>query len=204
MTLRIQDLKDLSGVDRLALALGLTTDQRDKVQAVATSYLASSPHISSTSLAKAAPGVSFYNFKKDILGLGHKNPHVLAHELGHVVSLKDASSLYKTILSGSKRLSKINKDVSLPASATIALALNSNKDLQQDILNKAALVSLGLSIPNLFEEAKASYLGVKNSPDKLPATLSMLPGMGSHAMNDLTPALTYAAAAKLLEMKHND
>lgn len=204
MALKVQDLQQLSGVDRLALALGLEQEDKSKIQAIVSSYLGSSPHIGSTNLAKASPGISFYNFKKDMLALGHRSPHVLAHELGHAASLKDSSSLYKNLLAGSKRLSRMNKELSLPATAVVALGLNKDRSLQQDILNKAALVSLGLSVPNLFEEAKASYLGVKHSPDKLQATLSMLPGIGSHAMNDLTPALTYAAAAKLLEMKHND
>jgi len=205
VSLRVQDLQGMGGLDRLALALGLDSDQKHKVKSVVDSYLAANPGIGSTTVGKAAKNVSFYNFRNDMLGLGHTSPHVIAHELGHVDSLKDSSDIYKAILSGSKRATKLNRDIAIPASATVALLLSKDPDRQQALLRNASLISLGLAAPNLMEEAIASYKGTKHSPEKLRAAINMLPGIASHAMNDLMPALTYAGASKLLEMsKKND
>jgi hypothetical protein len=204
VTLRIQDLQSMGGLDRLSLALGLDNDQKSKVKSVVDSYLKASPHLGTTEVGKAGKNISFYNFKKDILGLGHTDPAVIAHELGHADSLKDSSDLYKSLLSSSKRATKLNRDLALPVSAGVGLLLNKNKDMQQDILRKATLVSLGLAAPNLIEEALASYKGTKHSPEKLRAAINMLPGLASHTMHDLTPALTYAGAMKLLELNRND
>jgi hypothetical protein len=204
VTLRIQDLQQLSGLDRLALALSLDNEQKTKVKSVVDSYLKASPHIGTTEIGKAGKGISFYNFRKDMLGLGHQDPAVIAHELGHVDSLKDSSDFYKSLLSASKKATKLNRDIALPAAGAVALLLNKDPDRQKDILRKASLVSVGLAAPNLIEEAIASYKGTKHSPEKFRAAINMLPGLASHTMHDLTPALTYAGAMKLLELNRND
>jgi len=168
--MRIQDLAGESGAERLRLALGLDADQVGKIRTLVSSMTDSNPHIRNTYVGKAAPGVSFYNFKDDKLGIGHRSTDVLAHEMGHAASLANSSEAYKTLLRASKRASRISNLAALPLSAFISLNPSLSNEQKRKALGVAALASAGLVAPNLIEELKASVLL------RITALVSSVPG----------------------------
>lgn len=197
--MRIQDLATLDGASRLRLALGLDEDQVSKIQTLVSSMSGANPHIKDTYVGKSAPNVSFYDFRNNRLGIGHKSTDVLAHEMGHAASLADASEIYKGLLRGAKGLSRLSNMASMPIASFVALNPQLTLDQKRDILNKATLVAGAVAAPNLIEELKASGRAVYHSPTKLRTAANMVPGIVSHSFNDLTAPSTYILAKKLIE-----
>ena len=202
--MRIQDLATTSGADRLRLALGLDEDQLDKIKTLVSSMAGSNPHINDTYVGKSAPNVSFYDYKNNRLGIGHASTDVLAHEMGHAASLANSSELYKSILRGAKGLSRLSNNVSLPLAAFVSLNPKLTSEQKKDILNKATYISSAIAAPNLLEELNASAKAVYHSPTKFRTAMSMIPGMGSHVLNDFTAPATYHLANQLLRSTDND
>ena len=196
--MRIKDLTTISGADRLRLALGLDEDQATKIKVLASSMLANNPHIKGTYVGKAAPGVSFYDFKNNRLGIGHPSADVLAHEMGHAASLADASDFYKGLLRTSKRLTRLSNHASIPIAGFISMYPKLTSEQKRNLLRNAALTSGILSAPNLLEEANASLKAIYHSPNKTRTGLRMIPGIVSHSSNDLTAPATYILASKLI------
>lgn len=197
--MRIQDLANVDGANKLRLALGLDEDQVSKIQTLVSSMAGANPHIKNTYVGKAAPGVSFYDFKNDKLGIGHKSSDVLAHEMGHAASLADASDLYKGFLRASKRASRFSNVAALPIATFLSMNPGMSTEQKNKALNIATAVSTGLTVPNLLEELKASGRAVYHSPTKLRTGAAMIPGMLSHSYNDLSAPATYYLATKLLK-----
>jgi hypothetical protein len=158
----------------------------------------SNPHIKDTYVGKAVPGTSFYDFKKNRLGIGHKSADVLAHEMGHAASLANASEFYKTLLRASKRASRISNTMSLPLAGFIALNPRLSKEQKTKMLNTAAIASGALASPNIVEELIASGRAVYHSPTKIRTTAAMVPGFLSHTLNDFSAPATYALAKNLI------
>tara|TARA_Y100000310_G_C20582864_1_gene763875 strand:- start:641 stop:1246 length:606 start_codon:yes stop_codon:yes gene_type:complete len=196
--MRIQDLANIDGANKLRLALGLDEDQVSKIQTLVSSMAGANPHIKETYVGKAAPGVSFYDFKNNKLGIGHKSSDVLAHEMGHAASLADASDFYKGLLRASKRATRISNALAVPIAGFLGLNPKMTKEQKEKALNVATAISSGLAAPNLFEELKASGRAIYHSPTKLRTGAAMVPGMMSHSLNDLAAPVTYYLANKLL------
>ena len=197
--MKIQDLTTMAGADRLRLALGLDEDQVSKIQTLVSSMAGANPHIRDTYVGKAAPNVSFYDFKNNRLGIGHKSSDVLAHEMGHASSLANASELYKSLLRGAKAATRLSNTVSIPVASFIGLNPRLTKDQKTHALDIATAVSGALAVPNLYEELAASGSAVWHSPTKLRTAAAMVPGIVSHSFNDLTAPSTYYLANKLLK-----
>ena len=202
--MRIQDLANIDGANRLRLALGLDEDQVSKIQTLVSSMAGANPHIKETYVGKSAPGVSFYDFKNNKLGIGHKSSDVLAHEMGHAVSLANAGDFYKGLLRASKRASRISNALALPVSTFIGLNPKMTKDQKSKALDIAAGISAAITVPNLYEELKASGSAIYHSPTKLRTGAAMVPGIVSHSLNDLTAPTTYYLSKKLLGDDNND
>lgn len=202
--MRIQDLATTPGADRLRLALGLDEDQVEKIKTLASSMAGSNPHINDTYVGKSAPGVSFYDFKNNRLGIGHPSSDVLAHEMGHAASLANASDLYKSMLRGAKRLSNLSNTAAIPIASFIGLNPRLTKDQKQDLLTKATLASSLIVAPNILEELGASARAIYHSPTKFRTALNMVPGIASHTFNDFTAPSTYHLANKILRSLDND
>jgi hypothetical protein len=196
--MKLEDLVTTQGADRLRLALGLDMDQVSKIQVLADSMVGGNPHIRETFLGKAKPGISFYDFKNNKLGLGHASTDVLAHEMGHAASLANASDFYKALLRGSKKATKWSNTAALPLSALIAKYPKLTRGQRKKLLLGAAAVSGAVALPNLLEEANASVKATYHSPTKLRTGLAMLPGLVSHSSHDLTAPTTYILANKLI------
>ena len=196
--MRIKDLATLKGSERLRLALGLDEDQAAKIKVLASSMLSNNPHIKETYVGKAAPGVSFYDFKNNRLGIGHKSSDVLAHEMGHAASLADASELYKGLLRTSKKLTRLSNNAAIPIAGFIAAYPKLTSEQKRGLLSNAALASGLIAAPNLLEEANASLKAIYHSPSKLRTGLRMIPGIVSHSSNDLTAPSTYILARTLI------
>ena len=202
--MRIKDLATQDGASRLQLALGLDQGQVSNITKLVNSVLASSPHVSNTYIGKSAPNISFYDYKNNKLGVGHKSVDVLAHELGHAQSLANAGDFYKTLLGASKRATRASNLLALPIASFIALNPKLSKDEKVKMLNLATGVSTGLALPNIYEEVKASTSAIKHSPtSKLDTGLAMLPGIVSHVANDFTAPSTYYLV-KALSGDNND
>ena len=202
--MKIQDLANVDGANRLRLALGLDEDQVGKIKTLVSSMANANPHIKETYVGKSAPGVSFYDFKNNRLGIGHKSSDVLAHEMGHAASLANASDLYKGILRASKRASRLSNAMALPIATFIGLNPKMSKEQKIKALNLATGLSAALTAPNLIEELKASGSAIYHSPTKLRTGAAMIPGIVSHSFNDFTAPSTYYLATKLLGEKNND
>jgi hypothetical protein len=197
--MRIQDLTTVSGADRLRLALGLDEDQVSKIQTLVSSMSGANPHIKDTYVGKAAPNVSFYDFKNNRLGIGHPSVDVLAHEMGHASSLANSGELYKSLLRGAKAATRFSNNISIPAASFIGLNPRMSKEQKEQALNIATIVSGSLAAPNLLEELIASGSAVRHSPTKLRTAAAMVPGIASHSLNDLAAPSTYYLANKLLK-----
>lgn len=202
--MRIQDLSTTEGADRLRLALGLDKDQVSKIKTLVSSMASSNPHIRSTYVGKSAPNVSFYDFKNNRLGIGHSSSDVLAHEMGHAASLANSSELYKSLLRGSKTLSRLSNSAALPIASFIGLNPKLTRDQKESLLEKATIASSVLASPNLLEELNASAKAVYHSPTKFRTALNMVPGIASHTFNDFTAPATYYLANKILRSSEND
>jgi hypothetical protein len=202
--MRIQDLATTSGADRLRLALGLDKDQVAKITTLAKSMSEANPHINDTYVGKAAPNTSFYDFNNNRLGIGHSSSDVLAHEMGHAASLANSSELYKAILKGTKRLSRLSNTAALPVASFIALNPKLSKAQKNSLLNKATLLSGTVAAPNLLEEINASAKAIYHSPTKFRTALNMIPGIVSHSFNDTTAPSTYYLANHILRSTSND
>ena len=196
--MKIQDLATLSGADKLRLALGLDEDQTSKIQTLVKSMAGSNPHIKDTYVGKAMPGTSFYDFKRNRLGIGHKSADVLAHEMGHAASLANSSEFYKSLLRASKRASRISNNISLPIAGFIAANPRLSPEQKKKLLNVATVASGALASPNIIEEMIASGRAVYHSPTKLRTAAAMVPGFLSHTMNDFTAPATYTLAKSLV------
>lgn len=196
--MNIADLKTTKGADRLRLALGLEEDQVRKIQLLVESMAGSHPHIEGTFVGKAKPGVSFYDFKNDRLGIGHRSSDVLAHEMGHAASLANASDFYKGLLRGSKKLTNISNKASVPLSALIYNMPKLTQEQKSKLLLGAGALSGLIVAPNLLEEANASLKAIHHSPTKFRTGVAMLPGIISHSINDMSAPATYLVADKLL------
>ena len=202
--MRIQDLTTIAGADRLRLALGLDQDQVDKIKIIAQSMAGNNPHIKDTYVGKSSPNVSFYDYKNNRLGIGHKSTDVLAHEMGHAASLANSSDFYKSILRGSKRLANLSNNLAIPISTFIGLNPKLDTSQKEEILGNAALLSGALAVPNIFEELNASGKAIYHSPTKFRTAVSMVPGIISHSLNDFTAPSTYILAKKLIGAHNND
>ena len=196
--MKIEDLASLKGADRLRLALGLDEDQTHKIKVLAESMLGNNPHIKETYVGKARPGISFYDFKNNKLGIGHTSSDVLAHEMGHAASLANSSDFYKNLLRGSKRLTNLSNKAAIPLAALISKFPKITDEQRKQLLLASAGLSGLVAAPNLFEEAKASLTAVKHSPTKFRTGMAMIPGIISHGVNDLTAPSTYLIANKLI------
>ena len=202
--MRIEDLATTRGADRLRLALGLDQDQVAKIQTLAASMSGSNPHIRGTYVGKSAPGVSFYDFKNNRLGIGHKSSDVLAHEMGHAASLANSSDFYKALLRGSKGLSRISNSAALPLASFIGLNPRLSKQQKEDLLSKATILSAAVAAPNILEELNASTRAVYHSPTKLRTAINMVPGIVSHSISDFNAPATYYLAKSILRSSEND
>lgn len=196
--MKIDDLKTTQGADRLRLALGLDEDQVDKIKLLVESMSKSHPHIKGTYVGKAKPGISFYDFKNDRLGIGHKSSDVLAHEMGHAASLANSSDFYKALLRGSKKLTNLSNKASVPLSTLIYNMPRLTQEQKSNLLLGAGALSGLVAAPNLLEEANASLKAIYHSPTKLRTGVAMVPGIISHSINDMTAPATYLVADKLL------
>jgi hypothetical protein len=197
--MRIQDLTTVSGADRLRLALGLDEDQVSKIQTLVSSMSGANPHIKDTYVGKSAPNVSFYDFKNNRLGIGHRSTDVLAHEMGHASSLANASELYKSLLRGAKAATRVSNNLAIPLSSFIGLNPGMTMEQKERALNIATIASGSIALPNLFEELMASSSAIRHSPTKLRTAAAMVPGIASHSFNDLAAPSTYYLANKLLK-----
>lgn len=202
--MRIQDLATTSGADRLRLALGLDEDQVSKITALVNSMTDSNPHIRDTYVGKSSPNTSFYDFKNNRLGIGHASSDVLAHEMGHAASLANSSDLYKNMLRGSKKLTRISNNIALPLASFISLNPKLSKEQKESLLTKATIASGLLAAPNIFEELNASAKAVYHSPTKFRTAINMIPGIVSHSFNDATAPSTYHLAKNILRSTSND
>ena len=200
--MRIQDLATHSGADRLRLALGLDEDQVSKITTLVNSMTGNNPHINDTYVGKAAPNVSFYDFKNNRLGIGHKSTDVLAHEMGHAASLANSSEFYKSLLRGAKGLSRISNNLSLPIASFISLNPKLTSQQKQSLLQKGTILSSMIAAPNLLEEINASSKAVYHSPTTFRTALNMIPGIVSHTFSDATAPSTYYLANKILLEKN--
>lgn len=195
----VKDISNTDTINSLGELLGSKdTSKLDSHQRIALNFLKGNPNISGTKVHRSLGG-SFYDFANNRLGLHSDSPDILAHELGHAARLADASKEYKSLLSAAKRVSSINNMVSMPIASLIALNKNMEYESKKHALRNLALVSAGISSPNLMEELAASYHAVKNSDSPLRTTIGMAPGIVSHSLNDLSAPLTYAAVNKLVK-----
>ena len=202
--MKIKDLATLSGSERIRLALGLDKEQANKIKLIAKSMTEVNPHIKNLRVGKSKPGVSFFDFKNNQVGIGHKSPDVLAHELGHAISLANSSKFYKSLLKSTKKLTNFSNAASFPLAGFAALSPTMSKDKKMRLLNYATIASTAVTMPNLFEELKATALAAKHSPNKITTGISLLPGLISHLSHDLTAPATYLLTKQLLGASTND
>jgi len=195
-------VKDIASADKIELLKDLLGSPEDtkltSSQRIALNFLKKNPHIADTRVGKSIGG-SFYDFANNRLGIHSDSPDILAHELGHAARLADASDTYKSILKGSKRLSSINNMVSMPIASLIALNKKMETSSKKHALRNLAIVSAGISSPNLFEELAASYNAANNSDSPIRTAVGMIPGIVNHSLNDLSAPLTYTAVNKLVK-----
>tara|TARA_Y100000592_G_scaffold19371_2_gene29697 strand:- start:1667 stop:2275 length:609 start_codon:yes stop_codon:yes gene_type:complete len=202
--MQIKDLATLSGSERVRLALGLDRDQTNKLKLIAQSMVSANPHILRVPVGKARSNTSFYDFRNNKVGIGHKSPEVIAHELGHAISLANSSDFYKSILSKSKKLSNLSNMASFTLAGITALNPKLSKEQKNKLLDIATIGSTAITLPNLYEELKATALATYHSPAKLRTGISLIPGLVSHMSNDLTAPATYLLTKKLLGVNSND
>lgn len=188
--LTLRDLASASGLVRFSKAMNASPEDAVRVHSIAKKYLEDRPELSTLRIGKSTSG-DFYDFKNNRLAVSTSDPDILNHELGHAKRLMGASSVYTGLLSHSKTLNSLLNKGSLPIGGSISYS-NSIESKDKPILLKTlAAASVISALPNLAEEVLATSNAVANSTEKLKTLTSLLPGLGSHALHDLSGAGTY-------------
>jgi hypothetical protein len=141
-------------------------------------------------------GRDAYDYINDAIHVRSRDPDVLAHEMEHAASLRDASPLYKKLLAVSQAAVRLNNTFAVPAILTLGKTIEDPK--KKRTLYKTLMgVSAVAALPNIWEEAKASTNVVLDSPDKLTSIKTLLPALGSHVAHDLAGSGIYLGALQL-------
>lgn len=144
-----------------------------------------------------------FDYINNAIHVKSRNADILAHEMEHAASLRDASPLYKKLLAVSQGAVRVNNTFALPA--LVALGNSIEDPAKKRLVYKTLLgVSAVAAVPNIWEEAKASANVVIDSPDKIESLKTLLPAFGSHLAHDLTGAGIYLGALKLQEQAKKD
>lgn len=161
-----------------------------------SNYLAANPQLADIKI-KLVPGATTgaYLPSKKTVFMGTANPAILAHELGHAVSV-EPGTLYDKIIRASRIANRINALISAPIALGAKVFLK--PDTARQALNYASLISGALAVPTLSEELSASIEAVKQSPEKLKSLKTLIPAYISHALSQTTPFTVYQMGRALL------
>jgi len=125
------------------------------------------------------------------------NPFPLAHELGHVKSIRESGDLYK-MLQGASRGMLASNSITIPAVIAIAALLRKNPIVARKLLNVAAGVTAVGAIPTVVEETSATLDALKHVPEHLRNTSMAINNIGGYAVSGAVPPLAFLLAKKLL------
>jgi len=196
--LTLRDLASANGLVRFSKAMNASPEDAVRVHSIAKKYIKENPNLSSLRIGKSTSG-DFYDFKNNRLAVSTADPDILSHELGHANRLSDASTFYTGLLRGTKSMNSMLNKGSIPLGGSVSYSNAIDKKDKPILLKTLAAASVLSALPNLAEEVLATSNAVSNSTEKLKTLARLLPGLGSHAINDLSGAGTYLLFNRLSE-----
>lgn len=191
--LRFKDLASISGVHTV---YGPSEEEKapsqmaNRVKGILSKY----PELGDVKVYRSNRDA--YDYINNAIHVRSRDADILAHEMEHAASLRDASPTYKKLLAVSQSAVKLNNTFALPA--LVALGNTIEDPAKKRAVYKTLLgLSAVAAAPNIWEEAKASANVVMDSPDQIQSLKTLLPAFGSHLVHDLTGAGVYLGALKL-------
>ena len=198
--LTLRDLTKATGLVRFSKAMNASPEDAVRVHSIAKKYIESDPGLGSLRIGRSSSG-DFYDFKNKRVAVSSSDPDILSHELGHAKRLHGSSGAYTSFLSGAKNLNSILGKSSIPLGGAISYSSHIKEENKPTILKGLAAAAVISSLPNLVEEVLATNNAVANSTEKLKTLTRLLPGLGSHAVNDLSGAGAYWLFNKINDRK---
>jgi len=201
--LTIGALTTASGLTRAAKALNASPEDMVRIYSYSKKFIEDEPSLADMQVGKSSGG-SFYDIDKKRLALGTSDPDVFAHEVGHAQRLHDAGDTYKSILKGSKALTRLLGTAALPGAAALTYSPSVDDSSKKTILRGLAAASALAALPNLVEEVAATSNALANSTSKLRTLKNLAPGLASHSLHDLSGAGTFSLFSHLQKGSSND
>ena len=201
--LTIGALTTASGLTRAAKALNASPEDMVRIYSYSKKFIEDEPSLASMEIGKSSGG-SFYDIDNKRIALGTSDPDVFAHEVGHAQRLHDASGAYKTLLKGSKALTRMLGMAALPGAASLTYSPAVDDSNKKTILRGLAAASALAALPNLAEEVAATANALSNSTSKLKTLKNLAPGLASHSFHDLSGAGTFSLFSHLQKGRNND
>jgi hypothetical protein len=172
-------------------------DELPKIKNTIKRYIDIDPEIAQYAV-KILPNFpnSYFNMSGKYYGFGIYNSDVIAHELEHSLSLKEAP-MYQKLLTTSSLLAAVG-GLASPLAATYAKSKAENPDKLLDILSVAQGT---VEAPKLYEEGKANVNAFLQSPEKWKAMKTLLPMFGTYLASAAVPIGMYQVAKHIGDKK---
>ena len=200
-TLTLRNLATAKGAVRLREALGGSDEDYARMLVLSNKYLKDNPDLAPLTIGTSRKG-SFYDHKKNRVGLSSSNPDVFSHELGHAVDLGASSNFYTNIITPySKRLSWALNQAALPAAVAVA-ASNLQETTKQRLFNYAKGLAAISAAPNVINELRATHIASKNAPSYAGSLARLSPGLVAHGMDSLSPLAKITAVDYVRRRPH--
>jgi hypothetical protein len=160
-----------------------------ELQRLLLRILAENPELADVKL-QARPGIAGGYFPEtDTVQLGGDDPDIAAHEFGHAKNLRK-TQIYGKLLKLTGNITKINKNIALPAMLTIR-ALVANPQARNELLNTLSSLSSMAAAPGLAEELSATLEAARMSENKARTLRLLIPAFLQHVQSSTVPTATY-------------
>ncbi len=208
----LDSLANASGLAELQQHLGisghaLTPEEAENLRKTVLNVIRNSPKLKMEDVgvrvgptgyggAAAYPEAGYVSIRPG----GVKDPALLAHELGHIESVRESEGgVYKPIQDASRSvfrgLTKGNRDIVIPALLGLGtLLLLKSNEAKRKALNVLTGVTAALTAPTLLEEVAATRKAMKNVPERVRDVRSLTSGIRNYAWEAAKPMAIFQLA----------
>ena len=164
-----------------------TLEESGRIKLVAATYIQKHPELANlkVSVVPSFPN-AFYNTGKQEFTVGLFNADIIAHELEHALSTWNAPG-YMHLLGASKMLTHLSNMITPALAMGGAIAKTStdskdNKDKVNILMSALTAFHTAVALPLLFEEGRANFKAILNSPEKLKAFSTLAPAYATYIL----------------------